>query len=243
MTTESSRGLLARRWQLAVPVVAAAAGVLFVASAVSSGGTDLRASGTDLEAVVQQRANTVDDLRQRLRELQAEVDSLGVIVGDDSVRDLRSRVAVVGADAGITPVSGPGLVVTRDDSPLEEAPEGFDPNELVVHQQDIQAFVNAMWAGGATAVSLQGQRLVSSTGIKCVGNTVVLEGVPYAPPYVIEALGDSAEMLSVMADAEYVDIYRQYVEAVGLGLSIEDADHLDLAGYTGLPVMDYAQRL
>lgn len=176
MTTESSRGLLARRWQLAVPVVAAAAGVLFVASAVSSGGTDLRASGTDLEAVVQQRANTVDDLRQRLRELQAEVDSLGVIVGDDSVRDLRSRVAVVGADAGITPVSGPGLVVTLDDSPLEEAPEGFDPNELVVHQQDIQAFVNAMWAGGATAVSLQGQRLVSSTGIKCVGNTVVLEG-------------------------------------------------------------------
>lgn len=59
----------------------------------------------------------------------------------------------------------------------------------------------------------------------------------------IEALGDSAEMLSVMADAEYVDIYRQYVEAVGLGLSIEDADQLDLAGYTGLPVMDYAQRL
>ncbi len=224
-------------------MVAAAAGVLFVASAVSSGGTDLRASGTDLEAVVQQRANTVDDLRQRLRELQAEVDSLGVIVGDDSVRDLRSRVAVVGADAGITPVSGPGLVVTLDDSPLEEAPEGFDPNELVVHQQDIQAFVNAMWAGGATAVSLQGQRLVSSTGIKCVGNTVVLEGVPYAPPYVIEAVGDSAELLSAMAEAEYVDIYRQYVEAVGLGLSVEDADQLDLPGYTGIPVMDYAQRL
>ena len=54
-------------------------------------------------------------------------------------------------DAGIVHLGGTtlpgGLVVTLDDSPLEEVPEGFDPNELVVHQQDIQAFVNAMWAG------------------------------------------------------------------------------------------------
>ena len=52
-----------------------------------------------------------------------------------------------------------------------------------MHQQDIQAVVNALWAGGAEAMTIQGQRVISTTGIKCVGNTVVLHGVPYSPPY------------------------------------------------------------
>ena len=50
--------------------------------------------------------------------------------------------------------------------------------------------VNALWSGGAEAMTLQKQRVISTTGIKCVGNTVVLHGVPYAPPYEITAIGD-----------------------------------------------------
>ncbi len=231
------------RWQLAVPVVAALAGGLFVASAVSSGGTDLRASGTDLETVVDQRAADVDALRSEVERLQAEVDLLGGMVDDDAVRTVRERVAEASPEAGMTPVSGAGLVVTLDDSPLDEPPEGVDANVLVVHQQDIQAFVNAMWAGGAVGVSLQGQRLVSTTGIKCVGNTVILEGVPYAPPYRIEAVGDIDQLFAVLESTHYVDIYRQYVEAYDLGLEVEVAEQLDLAAYEGRPVMEYAEPL
>src|ERR671923_1950991 len=101
------------------------------------------------------------------------------------------------------PVSGPGLVVTLDDAP-EEALEdpSVNPNLLVVHQQDIQAFVNALWAAGADAVSLQGQRLISTTGIKCVGNTVVLEGVPYSPPYRIEAVGNVEALQASLAESQ-----------------------------------------
>ena len=60
-----------------------------------------------------------------------------------------------------------------------------------MHQQDIQAVVNAMWAGGAEAMTIQDQRVISTTGIKCVGNTVILHGVPYSPPYGISAIGDA----------------------------------------------------
>ena len=52
--------------------------------------------------------------------------------------------------------------------------------------------VNALWSGGAEAMTIQGQRVISTTGIKCVGNTVLLHGVPYSPPYVITAVGDHA---------------------------------------------------
>ena len=50
--------------------------------------------------------------------------------------------------------------------------------------------VNALWSGGAEAMTIQGQRVISTTGVKCVGNTVVLHGIPYAPPYVISAIGN-----------------------------------------------------
>ncbi len=99
--------------------------------------------------------------------------------------------------AGLTPRSGPAVTVTLDDAPAELIAEadGDTINDLVVHQQDLQAVVNAMWSGGATAVTLQGQRLISTTGIKCSGNTVQLQGVPYSPPYVITAIGDQGDIL------------------------------------------------
>ena len=110
---------------------------------------------------------------------------------------------------------GPGVRVTLTDAPKSVDPEGVDPNLLVVHQQDIQAFVNALWVGGAEAISLQGQRLISTTGIKCVGNTVVLDGVPYSPPYVIEAIGDTdVDERRDLSRSPETTSYRVYVQAL-----------------------------
>ncbi|MCW2830943.1 MAG: hypothetical protein JWP31_1635, partial [Aeromicrobium sp.] len=130
-----------------------------------------------------------------------------------------------------TAVEGAGIRVTLTDAPRTgEAPD-IDPNYLVVHQQDIQAFVNALWAGGAEAISLQGQRLIATTGILCVGNTVVLDGVPYSPPYVIEAIGDQTGMGAAMNDSFEVGTYSDYVNRYGLGLEIEPVPDLTLKAY------------
>lgn len=77
--------------------------------------------------------------------------------------------------------------------------------------------VNALWSGGAEAMTIQGQRAISTTGMKCVGNTVVLHGIPYAPPYVISALGDQRRLREALHASEPIRIYQQYVEAYGLG--------------------------
>jgi len=223
-----------------VPVISALGGLLFVASAVSADGTDLRSSNTDLEALVESRADDVAQLRSGVRDLQLDIDQVARDVGSEGLATVRRRIAAISTPAGLTPVEGPGLVVTLDDSPLEEPPGDLDANALIVHQQDIQAFVNAMWAGAATAVSLQGQRLISTTGIKCVGNTVVLQGVPYAPPYRIEAVGDPALLKASLRDSDYVDFYRDYVDEVQLGLDVEPAERLALPGYEETPALVYA---
>jgi uncharacterized protein YlxW (UPF0749 family) len=229
-------------WQVAVPAVAAVAGMLFAASAFTADGTDLRSTTTDLSTLVTDRAEEVEDLRGELPELREEKEALQAEIQDAQVEQARAEVDRLEPQAGMLPVSGSGLVVTLDDAPQEALEDpSVDPNLLVVHQQDIQAFVNALWAAGANAISLQGQRLISTTGIKCVGNTVVLEGVPYSPPYRIEAVGDVSAMRAGLDDSRSVQIYNDYVDVYGLGLSVDDADSLDIPGYDVAPELRWAE--
>lgn len=229
-------------WQVAVPAVAAVAGMLFAASAFTADGTDLRSTTTDLGTLVTDRAEDVSDLRAEVRDLKAEKETLEGEIEDTEVEQARAEVDRLEQPAGMLPLSGPGLVVTLDDAPQEELEDpSVDANLLVVHQQDIQGFVNALWAAGANAISLQGQRLISTTGIKCVGNTVVLEGVPYSPPYRIEAVGEVSALWAGLSDSRSVQIYNEYVDAYGLGLSIEEADNLDIPGYDVTPKLLWAE--
>lgn len=227
-------------WRAAVPLTMGLAGLLFVASAVNSDGADLRPSGADLQTLVSERAHTVDDLVERVDDAQVDVDRLGAAVDDEAVRDLRRQVAALEGVAGLTPVTGSGLIVTLDDAPADQSPDRVDANALVVHQQDIQAFVNALWRGGAVAVSLQGQRLVSTTAVKCVGNTVVIEQVPYAPPYVIEAVGDQAALLRAMDESPGVRLFRADARAYELELRVDRTERVDVPAYKGRPALDYA---
>jgi uncharacterized protein YlxW (UPF0749 family) len=112
----------------------------------------------------------------------------------------------------------------------------------VVHQQDIQAVVNAMWHGGATAVVLQGQRVVTTTGIKCEGNSVVIQGVPYPQPYVIEGVGDVGDLTSALADDGYLQLYREQADdpAIDVGWSLDIKDQITAPAYDGLLDLSYA---
>ncbi len=224
-------------------MIAGLGGLLFVASAISADGNDLRPATTNLQTVVQARADEVARLRSEIRTVQAEIDQMAAGISGSELRDVRRDIARLRAPAGLTPVAGPGMVVTLDDSPPGTDAEGTDANLLVVHQGDIQGFVNALWQGGATAISLQGQRLISTSGVKCVGNTVVLQGVPYSPPYRIEAVGDPAQLSAALDASRAVAYYRQYVDRYDLGLEVEESEQLQLPAFSGRPALVYAGRL
>ncbi len=102
-----------------------------------------------------------------------------------------------------------------------------------MHQQDIQAVVNALWAAGAEAMTIQGQRVSSRTGIKCVGNTVVLHGVPYAPPYRITAIGDVPALERGLRESDYLRLYRTYVDAYRLGYEVSRQARVERPAYAG----------
>ena len=225
-------------------------GGLFVVSAHSSEGTDLRPGRyTDLAALVRGDASRVDGLTRRAADLKAQVAVLSGSVDNRQVRRFNRQAALVRAPAGLQEVSGPGLTVTLSDNPEstgQETPDTVDnPNLLLVHQQDIQAVVNAMWKGGAIAVTIQGQRVVSTTGIRCIGNSVQLQGVPYSQPYRIQAVGDVTSMSNAIADDPYLQIYRadSADPDIAVGWDEQVEDQVVAPAYAGLTDLHYAHVL
>jgi len=233
-------------WRLFAPGVFLLAGLLFITSAVSSGGTDLRAGAfTDLDGLANSQRRDVERLRAQAADLNTQVNQLSADLGTDAPTKLQAQVDALRGPAGLQAVQGPGVTVTLNDAPRDVQNSLDDPNvdvsDLLVHQQDIQAVANALWAGGAEAMTIQGQRVVSTTGIKCVGNSVVLHDVPYAPPYYISAIGPTDQMLQSIQNTPYIDLYLQVVEKYDLGWDVRFESNLQMPGFTGSTELRYAR--
>lgn len=233
-------------WRLAAPAVFVLAGALFVTSAVASGGTDLTGTAgriADLGGLAAAETRDLEELRAEQAALAEQVDALTAALGETSSSSVQQQAEALRGPAGLDPVSGPGLTITLSDAPeaVQDTAEGDDIYDLVVHQQDIQAVANALWAGGAEAMTIQDQRVVSTTGIRCVGNSVVLHDVPYAPPYRISAIGPTGDMLDALNDSPFVGFYLEVVAAYQLGWDVDIEPNLDLPGYDGSTGLSYAR--
>ncbi len=239
-TAYGSHGL---GWRLLTPLVFVAAGTLFVTSAINSAGTDLRPGRyQNLQDLAAGRSDRVAELTRRSAALQAEVDRLSAGLAGDELKQANEQLGELRGPAGLVPVQGPGLSVVLDDAPSRvlEDPNG-ELGRKLVHQQDIQAVVNAMWAGGAEAITVQGQRIVSTTGIKCVGSSVLLQGVAYPPPYVIEAIGDSDRILRRLDTDPTVGLYLRDVQRYQLGWEVAISSELAFPRYDGAIDTTYAR--
>ncbi|MCO6659728.1 DUF881 domain-containing protein [Cutibacterium avidum] len=228
--------------RFATVLVMVTAGFMMTTAAVNSRGHDLRPErDTDMATLVRNQASHNAALQKEAASLRAQVDELSKADQTPGVTSSTvSSASALAPSVGLGAVSGKALRVTLDDAPLSENPDGVDANMLVVHQQDIQMVVNTLWAGGAEAMTIQGQRVTSTTAVKCVGNTVVLHGVAYAPPYVIEAIGDRAAMEQALDTSEAVRIYKGYVSAYQLGWSVERVGTVTMPAYTGTVAMGHA---
>ena len=231
-------------WRVLVPVVCLVAGLGFAASARDSRGTDLRPAGTanltDLVRTAERRVQQADAV---LAGLQRQVSAAAVGAGraDHRVAEAQQQVTPLKAPAGLTPVTGPGIVVVLDDAPQSADSAGVDPNQLVVHQSDLQAVVNALWAGGAEAMSIAGQRMIATSAVRCVGNTLLLNGEVYSPPFRVAAIGPYRPMENALDASPGVKLFQQAAGYYGLGYTTESQAALRLPAYRGTIGLAYAR--
>lgn len=234
-------------WRIGVPLVCLLAGVLLATTHGVSGGRDIRRSDSPrLVDLVREAQQAVNRLSAQRDALVAQIDAAraGPAANDSKVAALLAQATPLAADAGLVPMRGPGLVVTLTDAQRDangRFPRDASPDDLVVHQQDMQAVLNAMWSGGAEAIQMQDQRLIATSAPRCVGNTLLLHGRTYSPPYTVTAIGDVSKMQSALAAAPLVTLYKQYVVRFGLGYTEQPRSEVDVAGYTEPVGMQYAR--
>jgi len=219
-------------------VAFAAAGVLFATSAGTANGGDLRGTRSDLGDLIraeQQRADALSRQVDRLRgEVEAATDQAGA--ADRRVGAEQRRAHGLELAAGTAPVVGPSVTVTLSDAPRSAdrvLPEGTTPDDVVVHQQDVQGVVNALWSGGAEAMQIMDQRVIATSAVRCVGNTLILQGRVYSPPYKITAIGDPERLSQALDDSADVATYRYYVDTYGLIYQVAADTSTKLPGYDG----------
>jgi uncharacterized protein YlxW (UPF0749 family) len=239
-----------RAFRVLVPVVLAIAGLLAATSVATSHGSQLPGQRDDLPGLVADRQAAVAKLDRQAAALRTRVDAqtAGSASGNAQVQRARSQEAQAGAQAGLPAVSGPGLTVALDDAPRSARgralPPGVPaptPDDLVVHQQDVQAALNGLRAGGAQALSVMGQRVIATTAVRCVGNTLLVNGRVYSPPFVLVAIGDSDRLRAALNAEPGIEIYQQYVAAYGLRLSVTSSTALHLPAYTGAVALLHAR--
>jgi uncharacterized protein YlxW (UPF0749 family) len=224
-------------WSLVVPLVAVLAKKSFATSYATAHGTDLRSAGRDLPGLIGDQNRDVAAKAEQVRALQSEVDQLSAKAspGDAQVGQLQSQAATLAPLVGTQAVHGPAITVSLDDAHRSAAnlPKPYGPDDIVVHQQDVQGVVNALWAGGAEAMMIQDQRVIATSAVQCVGNTLLLQGRVYSPPYVIKAIGNTTTLRAALDRDPQVRIYREWVDAVGLGYDVTTTDDARFPAYTG----------
>ena len=244
--TEPSPGGTRIVGRIATCMVFALAGFLFYVSSQTAHGTSLRNDDTllRLSDLIQQRSQQNAQAESGVAGLRAQIDALAAQHAQNP--EDAKRLAALEQQAGLDPLKGAGVTVTLNDAPsgatakIPGVPQP-QPDDLVVHQQDLQAVVNALWQGGATGVQVQDQRLISTSAVRCVGNQLILQGRVYSPPYVIRAVGDQQRLLAAIDQDSYIQNYLQYVAAYGLGWKLDRSGAMTLPAYSGTVDLQYAQ--
>jgi uncharacterized protein YlxW (UPF0749 family) len=232
-------------WSFGVPLVCLLAGLLLAATHAVSGGAEIRRSDAPrLVDLVRETQAAVNRLKGERDELAAKIDSTHLKSSDAALAAMLRRSAELAGDADMNPVHGPGLVVTLDDAQRDangRFPRDASPDDLVVHQQDIQAVLNALWSVGAEAIQMQDQRIIATSIPRCVGNTLLLNGRTYSPPYTITAIGNASAMQAALAAAPLVILYKQYVVRFGLGYHEDAKPDVQIVGHTEPVRMHFAE--
>jgi len=212
-------------WRFGVPLVCLLAGLLLAATHGVSGGAEIRRSDAPrLVDLVREAQSSVSRLRAQRDELAGKIDSARSQSSNAALAATLRQSAELAGDAGMDPVHGPGLVVTLSDAQRDangRFPRDASPDDLVVHQQEI----------------------IATSVPRCVGNTLLLNGRTYSPPYTITAIGNAPTMQAALAAAPLVILYKQYVVRFGLGYEEEVKPDVHIVGHSEPVRTHFAQPL
>jgi len=176
-----------------------------------------------------------DSLQEQVNSLRTEFDRVSAGPQDIELKEGLDQARIL---AGVTELSGPGVEVTLNDSNITLKP-GENPNLYVLHDEDVLHVLNELRAAGAEAISINGQRLLAGTEVRCTGPTIVLNrDKRLAPPYVISAIGDPNTLESAIKLKGGV---AETLQFWGIQVGVKKMSQVTVPAYSGGIKFEYAQ--
>lgn len=185
-----------------------------------------------------ERAKT-EDLRKQIESYKNDIDQYREDAETSSgySKFLSEQLKRAELMAGFVDVKGPGVVVTLNDINIRKNTPILDANSSLIHEKDIRDVINELKAAGAEAISINDNRIISTSAVRCAGPTILANDVKMAPPYVIKAVGKPEQLeASLNLNGGVVDI----LTVLGFEVSISKQENITIAKYSGAFNFKYA---
>lgn len=176
----------------------------------------------------------------QLEALRAEMASYRRLAtrGQALAKKLAEELERVRILAGLTPVKGPGIIARVEDAPPSAIPAGADRQAFVVHDEDLLKIVNELRAAGAEAISVNGQRIVATSEIRCSGPVIRVNNVSVGSPYEIRAIGDPEALKSALTiSGGVLDLLKQF----NIRVKIIESKEVVVPGLASPPAFKFAR--
>ncbi len=181
--------------------------------------------------LVTTRRSEVSDLGQAVRDLRSQLAAATRRSAqlDQQDRAQAARLDELAVMAGTQALAGPGVVVHLADA--AQVPSGTaDVGAYRIHDTDVQQVVNALFAAGAEAVSVNGDRLVATSPIRAAGATIVVNFQPLSSPYDVTAIGADPTAFN---RSEIARRFKHWATVFGLGFAVHRRGRVTVPAYTG----------
>ncbi len=182
------------------------------------------------------------DLKKQIADLRARLNEAQAVEAEQktSLLDINKQIGEQRMAAGMIALHGPGVVATFDDSAARSVPENEDPENYILHDYDLRDILNTLWAAGAEAISLNGERIVSNSSLYCVGTTVICNATRISPPYAVRAIGEPEALRAALTGSPQMAKFNQRAQIYDLPVNVELSQDVQVPAYNGSLVFKYA---
>jgi uncharacterized protein YlxW (UPF0749 family) len=186
--------------------------------------------------------NEQNTLKAQLADLRAQLDQIqrGAASQSTSSRDLLARIEDLRSASGLTERTGDGVQITLDDARATTSAQSANVDKSICHSTDLTDIINAAWRGGAQAIAVNGERVVGSTSVYCVGSTIMVNGTLMSPPFAVSVIGSQNELLAAYDDPNELKDIKQRRDVYGLGFRVTRTSGLKVPAYAGALNVRYA---
>jgi len=179
--------------------------------------------------------NEQNALKVQLADLRNQLDDIqrGAASQSTASRDLQARIEELRSAAGLTERTGDGVMITLDDARTTTPGQTSNVDKSICHSTDLTDIVNAAWRGGAQSIAINGERVVGSTSVYCVGSTIMVNGTLMSPPFSVLVIGPQNEILAAYDDPNELRDIKQRRDVYGLGFRVTRTTAVKVPPYGG----------